>query len=77
MMADGVTAITPIGLVVGTATGKEKGKLQVASGDYNKMIDQKIAAHPGPRIGPSRVDRSRPVPTEVDGTDLIGPRKPA
>jgi uncharacterized protein (UPF0254 family) len=43
MMADGVTAITPIGLVVGTATGKEKGKLQIASGDYNKMIDQKIA----------------------------------
>jgi len=28
--------------VAGTATGKEKGKLQIASGDYNKMIDQKI-----------------------------------
>jgi hypothetical protein len=42
MIADGVTAITPIGLVAGTATGKEKGKLQIASGDYNKMIDQKI-----------------------------------
>jgi hypothetical protein len=43
MIEDGVTAITPVGLVVGTATGKEKGKVQIASGDYNKMIDQKIA----------------------------------
>ena len=42
MIADGVTAITPVGLVVGTASGQEKGKLQIASGDYNKMIDQKI-----------------------------------
>ena len=42
-IADGVTAITPIGLVAGAATGTEKGKLQIASGDYNKMIDQKIA----------------------------------
>jgi hypothetical protein len=42
-IADGVTAITPVGLVVGTASGQEKGKLQIASGDYNKMIDQKIA----------------------------------
>jgi hypothetical protein len=42
-IADGVTAITPVGLVVGTVSGQEKGKLQVASGDYNKMIDQKIA----------------------------------
>ncbi len=42
-IADGVTAITPIGLVAGAATGTEKGKMQIASGDYNKMIDQKIA----------------------------------
>ena len=42
-IADGVTAITPVGLVVGTASGQEKGKLQIASGDYNTMIDQKIA----------------------------------
>ena len=41
-IADGVTAITPIGLVAGAATGTEKGKLQIASGDYNQMIDQKI-----------------------------------
>jgi hypothetical protein len=42
MIADGVTAITPVGLVAGAATGTEKGKLQIASGDYNNMIDQKI-----------------------------------
>ena len=40
---DGVTAITPIGLVAGAASGTEKGKLQIASGDYNEMIDQKVA----------------------------------
>ncbi len=39
---DGVTAITPIGLVAGAASGTEKGKLQIASGDYNEMIDQKV-----------------------------------
>jgi hypothetical protein len=42
MIADGVTAITPIGLVAGAAQGTEKGKLQIASGQYNEMIDQKI-----------------------------------
>jgi hypothetical protein len=42
-IADGVSAIAPIGLVANAATGKEKGKLMIASGDYNKMIDQKIA----------------------------------
>ena len=41
-IADGVTAITPIGLVAGAATGQEKNKLQIASGKYNEMIDQKI-----------------------------------
>lgn len=42
-IADGVTAITPIGLVAGVATGTEKDKAQIASGKYNEMIDQKIA----------------------------------
>ena len=42
MIEQGVTAVTPVGLVAGTATGKEKGKMQVATGEYNKMIDQKI-----------------------------------
>ena len=39
----GVSAIAPIGLVAGVATGTERTKAKVASGDYNKMLDQKIA----------------------------------
>ena len=38
----GVSAFSPAGLVVGLATGSEGTKAQVASGDYNKMIDQRI-----------------------------------
>jgi hypothetical protein len=43
-IAQGVTAITPAGIVVGALAGSEGTKLQVASGDYNGMIDQRIAA---------------------------------
>ncbi len=42
-IAEGVTAIVPIGLVVGVVTLKEGDKLKVASGTYNKQIDAKIA----------------------------------
>lgn len=42
--AKGVMAIAPAGMVVGVVTGTEKENLSVASGDYNKMIDEKIAA---------------------------------
>ncbi len=42
-IANGVTAISPMGLVTGVATGTEKDKAEVASGEYNKMIDQKVA----------------------------------
>jgi hypothetical protein len=42
-IAAGVTSIVPISLVVNTATGNEKKNLQVATGDYNMMIDKKIA----------------------------------
>jgi len=41
--AMGVTAIAPAGIVLGILTGTETTKLRVASGEYNKMIDQKIA----------------------------------
>jgi hypothetical protein len=41
-IAQGVTAIFPAGLVVGVATGTEETKMQVATGDYNKMIDNRI-----------------------------------
>jgi len=42
-IANGVTAIVPAGAVIGIISGTETDKFKVASGDYNKMIDQKIA----------------------------------
>ncbi len=39
----GVSAIAPIGLVTGVLTGTEGDKLKVATGEYNKQIDAKIA----------------------------------
>ena len=39
----GVTAVTPAGAVIGIVTGTEKGKLQVATGHYNRLLDDKIA----------------------------------
>ena len=43
-IAMGVTAVYPASLVVGLVTGTEKTKLQVATGEYNRLIDQKMAA---------------------------------
>lgn len=43
-IASGATAIFPAGIVMGVLTGTESTKLQVASGDYNTMIDNRIAA---------------------------------
>jgi hypothetical protein len=42
-VAAGVEAIVPVGLVVNVASGTEGDKAKVASGEYNKMIDKKIA----------------------------------
>jgi hypothetical protein len=42
-IAAGVEAIVPIGLVANVATGSEGTKVQVATGEYNRMIDAKIA----------------------------------
>ena len=42
-IAMGVTSIYPAGLVLGLLTGTEGTKIQVATGEYNKMIDKKIA----------------------------------
>ncbi len=41
--AAGVKAILPISLVVNVASGTEGDQAKVASGEYNKMIDKKIA----------------------------------
>jgi hypothetical protein len=42
-IAAGVSTILPIGLVAGLVTGTEKSKFHVATGDYNDMLDKKIA----------------------------------
>ena len=43
-VAMGVTAIYPASLVVGIVTGTEGTKLKVGTGEYNRMIDKKMAA---------------------------------
>lgn len=40
---EGVTALTPAGIVIGIVTWTEPTKLKVAVGEYNKMIDKRIA----------------------------------
>ena len=42
-IAMGVTSIYPAGLVLGVLTGTEGTKIQVATGEYNTMLDKKIA----------------------------------
>ena len=42
-IAQGVSAFSPVGLVVGVISGDEGTKARVASGEYNKMIDRRIA----------------------------------
>jgi hypothetical protein len=42
-MPAGVSAISPAGIVVGTITNKEITNAKVATGDYNRMLDYKIA----------------------------------
>ena len=42
-IAMGISAIVPIGLVVGILTRTEGQKIKIATGEYNNKIDQKIA----------------------------------
>lgn len=42
-IAEGASAIYPAGAVMGILTGTEGTKLEVATGDYNQMIDDRIA----------------------------------
>ena len=39
----GVRSVVPIGLVAGVVTGTAGTKYRIATGDYNKMLDDKIA----------------------------------
>jgi hypothetical protein len=42
-LATGITTIVPIGLVTSVAMGTTGTNTKVATGDYNKMLDAKIA----------------------------------
>ncbi len=42
-VTEGIRAIYPAGIVVGLATGTEATRVKVASGEYNKAIDKRIA----------------------------------
>ena len=42
-IAEGVTSIAPPGFILGVITGTEKTKIKVGIGEYNKMIDKRIA----------------------------------
>ena len=42
-IADGVTAIVPAGAALGILTWTEPTKIRVATGEYNEMIDKRIA----------------------------------
>lgn len=42
-IANGVSSIVPIGLVVNLADKTEKARFEVGTDEYNKMIDKKMA----------------------------------
>lgn len=42
-IAMGASSIYPAGLVLGLVTGTEGTKIQVATGEYNQMLDKKIS----------------------------------
>ena len=42
-MATGVTTIVPVGLFTSAVQGKTAQNVKVSTGDYNKMLDAKIA----------------------------------
>lgn len=43
-IAEGISSIVPAGIVVGVVSRTEGDKLEVAAGEYNKLIDKKMAA---------------------------------
>ena len=42
-VANGVMAIVPVSAVIGIISGKEKIRIKVATGEYDKLIDKRIA----------------------------------
>lgn len=43
-IAEGISGIAPAGIVVGVVSRTEGDKLKVAAGEYNRLIDKKVAA---------------------------------
>jgi hypothetical protein len=43
-VVEGATAVYPAGAVMGILTGTEGTKIRVATGDYDQMIDDRMAA---------------------------------
>lgn len=42
-VANGILAVIPISLIEGIVTGTEGKRIKMATGDYNKKLDEKIA----------------------------------
>ncbi len=42
MIGAGVLAVVPISLIEGVVTGTEGNRIKMATGDYNKKLDEKI-----------------------------------
>ncbi len=42
-IAEGATAIVPVGFLIGVATQTEGDKIDMAVGDYNTLLDKQIA----------------------------------
>lgn len=42
-IAEGVTSVAPAGAALGILTWTEPTKIEVAAGEYNKMLDKRIA----------------------------------
>lgn len=43
MAGAGVLAVVPVSLIEGLVTGTEGKRIKIATGDYNKKLDEKIA----------------------------------
>jgi PBP1b-binding outer membrane lipoprotein LpoB len=42
-MANGAVSIVPVGILVNEVSGTEKARFEIGTGEYNKLIDNRIA----------------------------------
>ncbi len=40
---NGVASIVPVGAIVNTVSGQEKARFEIGTGEYNRLIDKKMA----------------------------------